>query len=470
MFACGAPGCRRYEQTLFTVSRPACRGGSCLVRLEFTPKMAQATNPKIDELRSRLNADPRSRLFYQLAEELRRASEFVEAEHVLRTGLEVYPAYLAAWVSLGRVLREQKKERDAIEALDKALQLDPSNVVAARLVADAWLELGEKAEALEKFRLIQALGHADEAVRNTIGRLQDELEGGTASRDPVTRESRSVPADPAPDSTAEAPPSELSEEALSPIALGGDLPPFFESSQDARGAVSSIEPAAITDEKGDVFESAEDAPSGEESPSGTVQGNVLVEDEERESDDRLEQVASDQASGLHERAFFESSDSPFADAERVTAEAARAFEEKADEETADQEPMYVAHDESPFEEPVSGYTAAALEVEAPAGIHIERSPSSAATDGPPMDDAEWLFGSGPAETDEEVSSFADPFLDDGADRAVPDLHAGDGVDEIDRAQSEPETGDQGAVPHSDRRVASLERWLSRVSRKDVPHV
>jgi tetratricopeptide (TPR) repeat protein len=431
--------------------------------------MAQATNPKIDELRSRLNADPRSRLFYQLAEELRRASEFVEAEHVLRAGLEIYPAYLAAWVSLGRVLREQKKEREAIEALSKAMQLDPSNVVAARLVADAWLQVGEKAEALEKFKLIQALGHADEAVRNTIGRLQDELDGGSSSRDFSTEESRSAPAETAPADIAAQPPPEPSDELLSPIALGGDLPPFFESSEDETGAGASIEPAAVDVASEDVFESAEYAPSREESPSSTGQGNVLLEDEERETDDLADKIARDGAPGLHERAFFESSESPFADAERVTAEAARAFEEKTDEETADEEPMHVAHDESPFEEPVSGYTAAALEVEAPAGIHIEPPPSSAET-GTPMDDAEWLFGSGPAETDEEVSSFADPFLDDGSDRAVPDLHAGDQVDEIDRVPSEPEIGDQGAIPDRDRRVVSLERWLSKVSRKDVPHV
>src|SRR5919205_2230526 len=110
--------------------------------------MAQpATNAKIEELRFRLKTDPKSRLFYPLAEELRKVSRFEEAEQVLRTGLEHHPTYLSAWVSLGRVLRDQHKNDGASEALKKALQLDPGNVVAARLLADAYLALGDKVEA-----------------------------------------------------------------------------------------------------------------------------------------------------------------------------------------------------------------------------------------------------------------------------------------------------------------------------------
>ena len=84
--------------------------------------MAQATNPKIEELRFRIKTDPKSRLFFPLAEELRKVAALSEAESVLRAGLEHHPTYLSAWVSLGRVLREQRNEPAAIEALTKALQ------------------------------------------------------------------------------------------------------------------------------------------------------------------------------------------------------------------------------------------------------------------------------------------------------------------------------------------------------------
>jgi len=138
--------------------------------------MAQpATTPKIEELRFRLKTDPKSRIFYPLAEELRKVGQFAESEHVLRTGLVNHPTYLSAWVSLGRVSRELKNEPAAVEALNKAMQLDQGNVVAARLLADSYLALGEKLEALKKYKLVHALLPGDEELEATIERLDNEL-------------------------------------------------------------------------------------------------------------------------------------------------------------------------------------------------------------------------------------------------------------------------------------------------------
>src|SRR5689334_19580472 len=144
-------------------------------RIAVSATMAQAQNPKIEELRFRLKTDPKSRLFYPLAEELRKVGAFEDGERVLRAGLEHHPTYLSAWVSLGRMLREQHKDGDAAEALKKALQLDPGNVVAARLLADAYLSLGDKVEAIKKYKLVHALLPADQDLEAIIERLEKEL-------------------------------------------------------------------------------------------------------------------------------------------------------------------------------------------------------------------------------------------------------------------------------------------------------
>jgi len=138
--------------------------------------MAQpASNPKIEELRLRLKTDPKSRIFYPLAEELRKVSQFTEAEQVLRTGLAMHSTYLSAWVSLGRVLRETGNNEEAVDSLTRALQLDPGNVVAARILADAYLALGEKVEAIKKYKLVHALLPSDVELEATIERLELEL-------------------------------------------------------------------------------------------------------------------------------------------------------------------------------------------------------------------------------------------------------------------------------------------------------
>src|SRR4029453_13875041 len=61
-----------------------------------------AANPRIDDLRKRLEKDPQSRLFAQLAEELRKAGELSEAIGVSRGGLQKHPTYPSARMTLGR--------------------------------------------------------------------------------------------------------------------------------------------------------------------------------------------------------------------------------------------------------------------------------------------------------------------------------------------------------------------------------
>lgn len=273
--------------------------------------MAQpATNPKIEELRFKLKTDPKSRLFYPLAEELRKAGQSGEAEQVLRTGLEHHVTYLSAWVSLGRALREQKKDAEAVDALSKALQLDPGNVVAARLLGDAYLALGEKVEAIKKYKLVHALMPADEELEGVIARLDAELNPPPAPQ-PVA-----APVEVAPAPAPEPEPEPVPEPAPEPQAESES--PF-----------------------------AETAP-------------------------QLEPVESLFATS--EPAF---SDNPFG-----------APEQQEEVETGDVEPMRVAHEESPFEEPVAEYTSAAASIEAPSGFSIDSAPATAEVAAPVVESEE----------------------------------------------------------------------------------
>ncbi len=355
--------------------------------------MAQpATNPKIEELRFRLKTDPKSRLFYQLAEELRRAAQYQEAEHVLRTGLTVYPAYLAAWVSLGRCLREQKNDGAAVEALTKALQLDPGNVVAARLLADAYLALGEKVEAIKKYKLVHALLPADEELRAVIEQLDREVA-------------------PPPPPVPVAPPEPEPEP----------------------------EPVAAPQAEVDAPESPvfQEAAPVEESP-------------------------------------FDRTIPPFEEAAQALGE-----EMRLESETADAEPMSRAHDDSPFEEPVEGFTAASVEIEAPAGVQIVSAPLAA--DVPAFVDEEL-----PAADSTPVFDTPEPPVaaesDDAANTlTMADLYARQGL--LDDARHiyenilarDPNNADvraklEAMTPRANPKVVVLERWLAKVSRKEAPRV
>jgi len=95
-----------------------------------------ADNARLEELRRRVQKDPASIAFAQLAEECRRAGEYEEAVEVSRAGLEQHPAYLSARVTLGRSLFELGRLDEAGTEFAQVLASAPDNVIALRALAE----------------------------------------------------------------------------------------------------------------------------------------------------------------------------------------------------------------------------------------------------------------------------------------------------------------------------------------------
>jgi tetratricopeptide (TPR) repeat protein len=79
-------------------------------------------NPRIEELRRRIQKDPASIAFAQLAEEYRRIGDHLEAIRVCQAGLDQHPAYLSARVTLGRSLLELGRVEEAEAEFQRVLE------------------------------------------------------------------------------------------------------------------------------------------------------------------------------------------------------------------------------------------------------------------------------------------------------------------------------------------------------------
>jgi len=107
--------------------------------------VAVSDNPRIDALRRRIEKDPSSIAFAQLAEEYRRSGDFNEAVKVCREGLATHPGYLSAQVTLGRALMELEDYDAARTELEAVLQVAPDNLAAIRALADIHQRQGDVA-------------------------------------------------------------------------------------------------------------------------------------------------------------------------------------------------------------------------------------------------------------------------------------------------------------------------------------
>jgi tetratricopeptide (TPR) repeat protein len=91
---------------------------------------------RIEDLRRRIQKDPASIAFAQLAEEHRRAGDWEEAVRVCEAGLARHPAYLSARVTLGRALFELGRMDDARAEFLRVLESSPDNLVAIGKLAE----------------------------------------------------------------------------------------------------------------------------------------------------------------------------------------------------------------------------------------------------------------------------------------------------------------------------------------------
>jgi tetratricopeptide (TPR) repeat protein len=105
-----------------------------------------ADNPRLEDLRRRVQLDPASIAFAALAEEYRRAGRFDEAIATCAAGLKRHPSYLSAHVTLGRSLIEVGQYDEAREELEFVLRAAPENLAAIRGLAEIHHRLGDSAE------------------------------------------------------------------------------------------------------------------------------------------------------------------------------------------------------------------------------------------------------------------------------------------------------------------------------------
>lgn len=175
-----------------------------------------AGNPRIDELRKRLEKEPGSRLFAQLAEELRKEGEFEEAIRVCRDGLQTHPAYPSARMTLGRALLDTGDLAGARGEFEAVLKGAADNILASRFLAECLDGLGDLAGAKARYQTTLLLAPGDKQVLGKLEALEARLKAPVA-----------LPAAGAPAATAAPPvPEAIAPPIGAEAAAQAELPPI----------------------------------------------------------------------------------------------------------------------------------------------------------------------------------------------------------------------------------------------------
>lgn len=163
---------------------------------------------RLQALRRRWEAE-KSTAFLPLAEEYRRLGRLREAIEVLELGLKTNPGYTSGLVALGRCRLESGDSDGAASVLERVVAQDPEQLVASKLLIEAYLRTGRPREARSRLEIYSRLNTKDPE----IGRLRDRLAALTAKLEAAVQAERIV----APDTAAgvsEPPPAPAEVEAV----------------------------------------------------------------------------------------------------------------------------------------------------------------------------------------------------------------------------------------------------------------
>ncbi len=165
----------------------------------------------IEKYRQILAADPRSRIFVELARALLEQGDSRQAMEVCRAGLEHHPKSILGRITWGRALLEAGDAKGAHDQFDVAIGIDPGTPYAYNLVGDVLVAAGRFREALPVLTRAAELQPADASARTRLEEARRRASGGTAAAivaavDPAPHDAPASPDSPAEPSPATSPP------------------------------------------------------------------------------------------------------------------------------------------------------------------------------------------------------------------------------------------------------------------------
>jgi len=133
------------------------------------------------------------RFFIPLAEEYIKSGMIDEAIKVLREGLEAYPNYLGARVSLGRAYLEKGMIREAMKEFEYVVQISPDNLFAHRKLISIYKDMGRIDDAIKACETLLVFSPKDAEVATLLSNLMTEKMERVAKGERQSQEVGGVP-------------------------------------------------------------------------------------------------------------------------------------------------------------------------------------------------------------------------------------------------------------------------------------
>lgn len=135
-----------------------------------------------------------SRSFIPIAEDYMKSGMFDAAIAVLKEGLQTYPNYLGARVSLGKAYLEKGMIHEAIREFESVVQLSPDNLFAHRKLVSLYKDLGRFDDAIKGCETLLMFSPKDKETAEMLSNLMvEKMEGRAETGESVEKAEPSFP-------------------------------------------------------------------------------------------------------------------------------------------------------------------------------------------------------------------------------------------------------------------------------------
>jgi tetratricopeptide (TPR) repeat protein len=126
----------------------------------------------VEKYQKIIEKDPQSQVFAPLAEAYREMKMLEEAKRVVTAGVQRHPQFVAGLVTYARIMRDLGEFEKSLEALKKAIQLSPENLLAHQLLAETHLVQKNPKEALKAFKMLLFLNPHSKTAQKAVQKLE----------------------------------------------------------------------------------------------------------------------------------------------------------------------------------------------------------------------------------------------------------------------------------------------------------
>ncbi|MEI6092900.1 MAG: tetratricopeptide repeat protein [bacterium] len=117
--------------------------------------------------------NPRSRVFAPLAEAYRKSGLIDEAIEICKEGLEYHPNFLSGMVALARCYFDKGLYTATIKELEKVVSEVPDNYLAQKLLAESYILVGDKNNALKSYKMVLFMNSRDEEAKIAVSEIEN---------------------------------------------------------------------------------------------------------------------------------------------------------------------------------------------------------------------------------------------------------------------------------------------------------